>query len=194
MAVCAAVYADHHLTFPRNFAHIVYNYKLDVRGGRLVTINKKGRIIIVDFAHEKYSLKELIALGKKLGKRCLVVLRFAPGKTNKIIKEAGEFIAKDADKFYVWDKIDGRRRLEHIRASHGIHRKPGDVSKILTESIKGRGGNAIDLLFEEKAIETAILESKKWDCVIIISGDDKPYTLKKVYQALSRLSKHHDQS
>ncbi len=162
-------------------------YKMAETGSRLVEKNIKGRKIIIDFAHETESLKQILNLGKNLGKRCFGVVRLAPDRTDEHIKKVGRSIASIADQYFVWDKIDGVKRKFYKSVYLGIPRRTGEISTLLTSAIKEKNKNVKNYIQEEKAIKAAALQSTKGDCIIIIAGDDSKDTLKYIQKYFSTL-------
>lgn len=189
MASLAATIAYNNFKIPKGIDKILSSYKMKEKGGRLVEKNIKGRRIIIDFAHEIQSLKQILKLGKKLGKKCLAVIRLAPDRKNSFIEKTGMTIANIADQYFVWDKIDGIRRKKFKSLYLNKTREVGEVSKLLTRAIleKKKNKKAYNLITEERAIKNASQNSKSGDCVIIISGNDHEYTLKMVKKYFSKL-------
>ena len=183
------MYADSNKAFPKKACEVLEDYSFDKDGGRLVVLKKKKRTIILDYAHEKHSLRAVLRLGKKLGKNCYGVIRLHPDRTTESIESTAVFIAKDADAFFVWDKVDGKRRKEFSLSLHpSVRRKVGEISGILARSIRSHGGKAQSLVQEEKAIGAALKASQPGDSIVIIVGEDKKYTMKALTRALASIS------
>lgn len=159
-------------------------YKMDKFGGRLTMLeNKKGVKIMVDYAHEKFSLEEVAKLGRKIAKNKLIgVVRMAPDRKNEIIFETGEYIADKYDSFIVYDKIDGVNKKEYIGRKSNFNRKAGEVSEILYKGIISKRGQDITerILEEKEAIKRAAEVSESGDLVIVICGDDHKKTIEYV--------------
>lgn len=160
-------------------------YKLSPFGGRLTILaNKKTKVkILVDFAHEKYSLMEVGRLAQKLaGRKTIGVVRLAPDRTNKMLFETGQFIANSFDNFIVYDKIDGIEKT--IYKGHGQipTRNIGDISKIFLDGIlsKKRTGEAKQIIIEEDAIKNAASLARAGDVVVVICGKDHKKTINHV--------------
>ena len=189
LAVCAAVYSDHNGHFPKKAKIAIESYTQDKDGARLVVLKKKKRTIILDFAHEKHSLREVFRLGKTLGRNCYGVIRLDSSRNNDVVEKTGAYIAKNADEFFVWDKIDGvRSKKFSIDLAPEFSRQIGETSKLLTNAIHSSGGKATNCLQEEKSIFSALKASQPGDSIVIIVGDDKEYTMKALSSALARVS------
>jgi UDP-N-acetylmuramyl tripeptide synthase len=166
-------------------------YKLAKFGGRLTILeNKKTNVkIIIDFAHEKYSLVEIGKLAKKLSTRKTIgIVRLAPDRTSKMLFETGQFIANSFDDLIVYDKIDGINRK--VYKGHDLipDRHPGDISKIFLEGIlsKKTSGRAEQIIIEESAIKKAATLASSGDIVVVICGKDHKKTIgyvKKYFNA-----------
>jgi len=182
LAAIATIIAYNNFKKPRGLAGILKKYKVDKKGARLVQIERKGRKVIIDFAHERESLTQILSLGEKLGKRCLAVVRIAPDRRDEYIQKIARQIYNKADMFFVWDKIDGQRRRKYNNKILKIQRKVGETAKVLEKALKVHKDPAkiFNLLTEEIAIKIAIKNSQPGDCIIVISGDDKEYTRAQV--------------
>lgn len=164
--------------------NLIANYKMDKFGGRLTMFeNKAGTKILLDFAHEKYSLGEIAKLGNKLKKNRLIgVVRLAPDRTNRMITDTGKAIANMYDTLIVYDKIDGKNKKRYVGKKINLVREVGEVSQIFYKGILSakRSGFAERIIIEEKAIERAAEISQNGDVVVIISGDDHKRTISYV--------------
>lgn len=157
------------------------NYRLDAFGGRLTVLENKNKVkIIIDFAHEKYSLREVAALAKKLSKnKTIGILRLAPDRTDKMISETGRYVANCFDNIIIYDKIDGINKKKYISRGLTPTRNVGDVSKLLFKgvlSVRKKGG-AERIIIEEYAIKKASEIARPGDVVIAICGDDHKRTI-----------------
>lgn len=165
-------------------------YKLDSRGGRLTLLkNRKGVKILIDYAHEKQSLRSIGKLAKKLtapGGVTLGVIRLAPDRADELIKETALFIAQDFDSFIVYDKIDGISRGRFVKKNSDLTREIGEVSEILAEAITEKNKNVSRVIYEKDAIKEASLKVRPGDVVVHICGDDHKNTVswvKKYFKA-----------
>ncbi|PIZ96108.1 MAG: hypothetical protein COX80_02130 [Candidatus Magasanikbacteria bacterium CG_4_10_14_0_2_um_filter_33_14] len=160
------------------------NYKMDKFGGRLTLLeNKEGVKILVDYAHEKFSLVEVAKLAKSIGNGEVIgVVRLAPDRQDEIIAETGKYIANKYDRFVVYDKIDGVNRKEYKGRKSDFNRKTGEVSKIFYEGIlsKKKSDKVERILEEKKAIKRSAELAKKGDVVVVICGDDHKKTVEYV--------------
>lgn len=152
--------------------------KLDPYGGRLTLMKSaKGTQIIADYAHEKYSLREVSKLAKNMinnmGK-VIGVVRLAYDRTDQSITDTGEFIANDYDKFIVYEKIDGYWRMpkERLRSKHFPKQVVGHVSQVLFNTIVAVNPNTERILREDQAIARAAEIASGEDIVVIIVNDD----------------------
>jgi UDP-N-acetylmuramyl tripeptide synthase len=86
-------------------------YTSPLSSGRNVQISYKEKQIILDYAHEKYSMRELLKFAQKVKKtsdnKVIAVVRLAPDKAEATYIESGEYISPYAESFIVYDKIDG---------------------------------------------------------------------------------------
>lgn len=180
MAVVAISLVYYKWKLPKGYASWINEYMPDEKGARLVYKEIKGRKVLIDFAHEEESLKQVLKLGKKIGKRSLCVLRIAPDRSNSRITEIAKKINHLADGFYVWDKVDGKYRKDYVNTVTRQTRKVGEVSKIVTKELLKKNKNVHQIILEDEAISVAINNSEKGDCLIFISGDDKERTLNYV--------------
>lgn len=150
-------------------------YKFDKNGGRLVKlISKKGAKIIVDYAHEKYSLLEIARLANALKtNESFGIIRLAPNRTDKLIKNTGRAIANQFDNIIVYDKIDGVTVKEDKTKNEKFKRIAGETSKILYKAIKSKQENNVQrIIVEEDAIKKVAEKAGKGDVVVIISNED----------------------
>lgn len=159
-------------------------YRMDKFGGRLTMLeNKKGVKILIDYAHEKFSLEEVANLGRKISSGKLMgVVRLAPDRKDEIIFETGEYIADKYDDLIVYDKIDGVTRKEYKGRKGNFNRKTGEVSQIFYDGIvsKKEKEHVDRILEEKKAIQKAAEKADSGDLVVVICGDDHKKTLKYV--------------
>ena len=160
-------------------------YKLSQFGGRLTILeNKKTKVkILVDFAHEKYSLLEIGRLARKLASgKTTGIVRLAPDRTNKMIFETGQFIANGFDNFIVYDKIDGIEKKIYKGQGQIPTRNIGDISRIFLDGIlsKKRTGEARQIIIEEDAIKNAASLAHAGDVVVVICGKDHKKTINHV--------------
>jgi cyanophycin synthetase len=159
-------------------------YKFPEEGGRLTVFkNKKGTKIILDYAHEKYSLAEIAKLARKMaGKKgeTFGILRLAPDRTDKMIHDTGMHIANSFDNIVIYDKIDGITKKQYIGKKTNIVRGIGEVSNIFFDGVKKnkKSGKVERIIIEEKAIEKTSKLAEAGDVVIIICGDNHANTVK----------------
>ena len=168
------------------------NFSFDPSLGRNILIKKDDKTIFIDFAHEKYSLKEASNLFKKMhGKnkdaKKIAVIRFAPDRTNEQLKDYARSATRIFDYIIVYDKVDGKRRT--MKKWMKFYRKPGEISKIVyntakeeieKKNLKAKVKRIVD---EEKAIKHALSISKPKDYILIVPNEFKK-TMEFVEKAL----------
>jgi len=158
----------------KNEIEKLYQYKFDYNGGRLTLFKVKDKFVLLDYAHEKYSLKSLAEFVENTGRHSTGVIRLDYKRTLKLIKDTGKFIAEDFDAVYVYDKIDGVKKKRTTYC--GEERKKGLVSKILYEAIKTKrkkNKTVFRFLGEEKAFLHAFEKAPKAGIVVLIVDDLK---------------------
>lgn len=190
MLTMGGFYAFNNGTISLKILAPIKNYKLDSFGGRLTVFENKDKVkIILDFAHEKYSLKEVANLAKKISEnKTIGVVRLAPDRTDKMILETGQYIANCFDNIIIYDKIDGISKKQYKSKGLTPSRNVGDVSKILLNGIlSARKKNGTErIIIEEYAIKKASEIAKSGDVVIVICGDNHKKTIgyiKKYFKA-----------
>jgi cyanophycin synthetase len=159
-------------------------YKFDKNGGRMIfTRVQNGPKVILDFAHEKYSLAEIAKLahsmtgptGKVIG-----VLRLAPSRTDQLINNTADYISDLYDKYIIYDKVDGHWRLpKQIKGIKGKNEEVGLVAKKFSRALAAKVGkeNVNAVIREDLAIVKAIRESSKNDVIIYIVNDNSTRSL-----------------
>lgn len=161
----------------------IEKFSMNRHGARLVNIQAKDRLVIIDYAHEKDSLREIAKLARQLGKRVVGVLRLAPDRTDEKIRETGMGIADYYDKVVIYDKIDGDKKDSY--RNRRLSRVAGEVSKIFYDSFIMAGKDKRDVervVVEREAIRRASELSRPGDVIIVISGDDH----KETYDSVKR--------
>lgn len=179
MFVIATLYADSGFkSVPKEQKTLIYNYKLDNTGGRLTIFeNKKDNIkVMVDYAHEKYSLKEVGKLIKKLSSnKTIGVVRLAADRTNKLIDDTAKYISNIYDILVVYDRIDGVKRKKLVSRKTGIIRKAGETSMVFFNSLKKykkNKNNVYRVLEEEDAFKKAMSLAESGDYLLHICDSD----------------------
>lgn len=189
MFIIGGVYAHNNGIFTKDNYLALKRYKMDHYGGRLTLLhNSRGVRILVDFAHERFSLSEVARLGKVLSAGSTIgIVRLAPDRTDKMIFETGQYIANRFNNLIVYDKIDGDIKKEYRGRKSTFSRKIGEVSQIFHDGIlsKKKNGLCERIIREEDAIRRAAQLANSGDVVIAICGDDHKRTL-------SLIKKHFD--
>ncbi len=184
MFIVAGLYVHNNKEITAKNIKYLKKYRFDKFGGRLTLLeNKKGIKILVDYAHEKFSLAEVAQLGKSIAKgEVWGVVRLAPDRPDKVIYETGEYIADKFDNLIVYDKIDGIVRKEYKGRKSFFNRKIGEVSKIFYRGIKNKkkNGKVLRVVREDLAIKKSAELAQPGDTVIVICGDDHRRTIKLV--------------
>lgn len=162
------------------------NYTFPLEWGRMVNIERNNRTIIIDYAHEKESLFSLLSFAQTLkikkDAKLTAVVRLAPDRRDNVYKETWEKISSMADKFIVYDKIDGIERMNYIqRMWFHYHRLPWDVMKMFANALRKENDNIEEVIYRKDAMKKAIEESKEGDVLVIIVNnfEDTAKFLKK---------------
>lgn len=187
------VLVDFDLSYLENINYFVNKFTLNKYGARLVNIKTDERLVVIDYAHEKESLKEIAKLGHKLGNRVIGVLRIAPDRDNKLIMETGASLVNLYDKVIIYDKIDGIKRKTYKKRN--LIRKKGEVSKIFYDGFLQGGKNKKDIeriILEENAIKRAYEISRPGDFIIVISGDDHKETYDNIKKYFVRKKSYNE--
>ena len=190
MFIVSALYAVNGGKIKKNEIELLKKYRMESEGGRLTMFTNRKKVkILVDYAHEKASLKKIAQLGNKLKENELYgIVRLAPDRTNKMIKETGHVIANAFDHLVIYDKIDGVFRGAYKGKNYRITRKIGEVSKIFYKGVKEKKkkGTVKRIVFEGDAIKEVSKKAKSGDIVVVICNDDHERTIqfiKKYFKA-----------
>jgi UDP-N-acetylmuramyl tripeptide synthase len=169
----------------------IKQYKLSKSGGRLTLLKNKQKNlkVLLDFAHEKYSLREVARLAKQLStNRTIGIIRLAPERTDNLLKVTGKFIANEFDTIIIYDKLDDTRK-EYKSVRFNIHRKKGDTSKIVFDAIEKEqkeDREVHQIISEEEAIKHAFSIAKKGDCLVHIVNDDHKQSIAHIKKYLNK--------
>lgn len=184
MAIIGGLYAFSNGKISEEALKYLKEYQMDSDGGRLTLLeNEKGVKILIDYAHEKYSLKEVAKLGKKMKRKRLIgVVRLAPDRPDNVILETGKYIANAYDDIIIYDKIDGINKKRYEGRKQNLTREAGEVSKIFLEGVlsEKKKGLAERIIVEEESIRRAAEISKAGDVVVVICNDDHLKTIEFV--------------
>lgn len=176
MAIVAAVYGVTGLEGLPRLGALLTATEMPEDGGRLTQFtNNQGVKIIADYAHEKYSLREVARLARTMtGKngRVIGVVRLAYDRTEALIEDTAAYIAKDYDAFFVYDKIDGYWKKAKAIQSTIFTQENGKISRILAEALAQTNQQVTRIVREDEAIAAAAAYAKKGDVVIVIVNDD----------------------
>lgn len=178
MASIAGVYAYLKEDIPTNLRDVLASVKLDPYGGRLTLLdNKQGVKILADYAHEKVSLTKVAQLAHNLkneGGQVIGVVRLAYDRTDDLIRDTGNSISTEFDKFIVYDKIDGywRKPSQPGHSRKFVHQEVGRISELFNQAIKVKNPNTERILREDEAIARAAEIAKPGDVVVVIVNDD----------------------
>lgn len=189
----AVVYAYHGYKMPkRDILDSFYSYKLDKAGGRLTVFSgkKSGVRVLLDYAHEKYSLREIASLAKTISEnKTSGVLRLAPDRLDTQIDDIAKAIANKFDHIVVYDKLDGVHRGRLVSKKIDLVREVGEVSGVLFEGLKKYrkkdSDSAIErILVEEKALMKAISIAKRGDVIVYIPNQGHKQAVKYIKKYL----------
>ncbi len=192
MAICGALYGLHRGKIPAQHIKALTSYRFDPNGGRLTRLFNRDKSIqaIVDYAHEKQSLREVADLAKRLATgRTIGVVRLAPDRLNDVIRETGAYIANRFDHIIVYDKIDGVTRKEYKGKKQNIHRAAGEVSGMLFKAIRTaqKGKRTVEhRIVEEDAVRAAMSAAQPGDVIVHICNDDHARSVRYVKNYLKQ--------
>ncbi len=150
----------------------IYNYQFSFKGGRMTLFKVDDKFVLLDYAHEKYSLKSLAEYVRATGRYNIGVIRLDYKRTLQLIKETGQFLADEFDEYFIYDKIDGVK--EGYYMYKGEERKKGQISKILFNAIKNnrkKNKKVYRYLQEKLAFQKALQKIKKGGIVVLIVDD-----------------------
>lgn len=193
MFVLGAVFAENGFKMPKKLLPKIKSLKLD-GGGRLRLLESRtsGIKVLLDYAHEKYSLRKVGQLASKLTEgKTIGVVRLAPDRTDKLLQDTGKFIANNFDIIVVYDKIDGVQYTEITNLRTGQVRKTGEVSKLLYDAIKKQqkeGHKVYRKVKEEDAVRHALSLAEKGDIVVHIVNDNNKKSETLVKKLMGRWS------
>jgi len=179
LALCASIAAaashfDFIYTKTKKNVSRLSLYKLKKSGGRMVILKniKRNFECILDYAHEKYSLKAVSNFAKKRSKnKTIGIVRFAPDRTNKQLCDYGKSLAKMFDIIIVYDKIDGITRKPLTNKKARWYRAVGEVSNIVFKALKEKKTkNIYKTIKEVEAIQIANDLVEDGDVIVHISN------------------------
>lgn len=152
-------------------------YEVDPTGGRLVQVHsqKKDVTTIIDFAHERQSLKAVADLARQLAEeRVIGVLRIDPRRLDKDIMGTAAEIGPYFDTLYVYDKVDGVRRKRSSSKINGKFRGVGETVKLFAKGLSQIDHRDFTIeLQEQNAFISAYEDAEDGDVIIYIAyGDD----------------------
>jgi UDP-N-acetylmuramoyl-L-alanyl-D-glutamate--2,6-diaminopimelate ligase len=176
MAIISAIICLQKGSVLANLGKFLRESKMPENGGRLTKfVTQNGVTIIADYAHEKYSLKEIGELAKKMTKnagRTIGVVRLAYDRTDALIKDTGNYIAKSYDNFIVYDKIDGFWKKAKPIHNNLFVQENGKISKVFYDALLQKNPSVERIIREDKAIKRASEIAKNGDVVVIIVNDN----------------------
>lgn len=144
---------------------ILRDYRLDDEGGRMVSYETKDGVrVLVDFAHEKESLRYVALYARSLVEgRVYGVLRLDGSRPLVQVEETGRYISQYFDQCFVYDK----------EAANDVDSE-GLVASWFAESLKSNNVPAAVFSKDEDALRSARKIARKGDAVVyIISSFDK---------------------
>lgn len=151
-------------------------YKPHKRGGRLQLLeSKKSDIkVIIDYAHEKYSINKIAGLARNLSKnKTIGVIRFDTKRTREQLEDYGRGVALAFDELIVYDKIDGEFHRPLKNKEHKYYWKKGEISQIIVDQVKSiKGDRGVQqVIREEDAFKKALEIAEAGDVIVHISND-----------------------
>ncbi|MGM0629110.1 MAG: Mur ligase family protein [Patescibacteria group bacterium] len=179
MLAVSCIYKDQGRKVLMEVKDVFENYTPDEKnaGRMLCYLNREKNIgLIIDYAHEKNSLKEISRLASKLSPgKTTGVIRFAPDRTDEQLKDYSRETANLFDNVIVYDKIDGVQKKPLKDKRKVSYRDIGEVSKIVFEEMKNHShspSNIHRIVQEKDALKKAFELSRSGDLVIHIYGND----------------------
>lgn len=176
MHAVGGLYGYFHGELPAEFREVLESVRLDKYGGRLTVLNAaNGATIIADYAHEKVSLRTIAQLANEIkgsNGKVIGVVRLAYDRSDTLIRETGDVIAKSYDQVVVYDKIDGHfKQPKEIRGSL-FKQEVGYTSSVLADAILQNNPNVERIIREDQAIERAAEIAGPEDVAIVIVNDN----------------------
>lgn len=167
------------------------NYVYDTKGGRMVQLDVQGGPhVLLDFAHEKFSLQYLAQYARSLAKsgKITAVLRLAPSRSDELIKDTAKNIVQYFDKFIIYDKVDGHwRQPQTVKGFTHKQEEIGKVAKNFGKQLTDVGAKKVEVIVrEDLAIKAAIEQSSIGDIVVYIANDDSERSLDFLHQAAGK--------
>ena len=133
--------------------------------GRQLFFKKENRILVVDYAHEPESLRQLISgVNFKFNDTSHLITRISPNRSDFEIKKFAKLLGKlPISGISIFDKVDGISSKAIVTAS-GHSREAGESAMMLYNNISFDTSIKINkkvILQEEKALEDAIKSDHK---------------------------------
>lgn len=146
------------------------------RDGRMLCYrsNRKNIGIIMDYAHEKESLKALAGLVREItGRKAIGVIRFAPDRTDEQIKDYSSKVVDLFEKTVIYDKIDGVNKMPLKDKRKVTYRDVGEVSDMVLNEMKNSSSkpDSVHRFVQERdAFKKAFEISESGDIIVHIFG------------------------
>lgn len=174
--VYATLFASLHKAVFAEAIEALKDYQYDPDGGRMVEVTTKGPKVILDFAHEKYSLKALADYARSLigeNGRVIGVVRLAPSRTDELIDDTAASIVDAFDSFVVYDKVDGHwRKPGLVKGYVDKYEEVGRVANRLGAALRKASAKVSIQIREDEAIKKAVAEATPSDVIVYIVNDD----------------------
>lgn len=159
--------------------------RLDPNAGRLTVFKNDNNIkIIADYAHEKVSLELMGKLAHSQvgeGGKVIGVVRLAYDRTDELLAETSEIIARSYDTVVIYDKIDGHfRQAKH---TSNFPQVVGRTSQVMYDAAVKVNEQTTRVIREDEAIEYAASIAQPGDVVVVIVNDDIERSLGFIKQA-----------
>lgn len=178
MAAAAAIYAHRNGEWTEVVRAAFEAVRLDPYGGRLTLLeNDKGVTVLADYAHEKISLglvAELARTQVKAGGKVIGVVRLAYDRTDELLQETSQIIAKVFDEVIIYDKIDGHWRKAKLptKANTRFPQIEGRTSQVMYDAMRPVNSQVTRILREDEALAYAAAQAQPGDVVVAIVNDD----------------------
>lgn len=176
LSAMGALYGYFDGNLPDGLRQVFEAVRLDRYGGRLTLLeNQQGVKILADYAHEKFSLRMVGELASSMtgrGGQVIGVVRLAYDRTDELIKDTADFIAKDYGKFIVYDKIDGYWRHPITTEGSLFEQKTGYISQVFADRLKKNNPNVERIVREDEAVAHAAKVARPGDVVVVIVNDN----------------------
>lgn len=182
-AIAAQIAKQKNKNITKDTIKALTEYRLNPKGGRLTRLENKDKklTVIIDYAHEQYSLKEVARLAQNLSAgKTIGIIRFSPERSDTLLKKTGAALANAFTVTVVYDKIDGVVQKKYYNKVSKLYRKAGEVSRIIYNAIREHQDNehaVYRITQEERAVARAFKIAQPGDCIVYIANDDHHHSI-----------------